>query len=157
LAPEPSHRELRNVNPDFFPVPTSAPFEIAPGQKQAGPSLALSITETELVDLYNICGRILHMRNPFSTADATHQIGYTVDEWLARPEGLTRWHPYQARQRCAVVREHARYWPRARRDSGADVAVYCIVPAVYIARRDGLVALKTLCTRVQKMKSALIR
>jgi hypothetical protein len=26
----------------------------------------------------------LHSRNPFSTADATHQIGYTVDEWLAR-------------------------------------------------------------------------
>jgi len=52
----------------------------------------LSITETELVDLYNICGRILHTRNPFSTADATHQIGYTVDEWLARLEGLMRWH-----------------------------------------------------------------
>jgi hypothetical protein len=87
--------KLRKVNPDFFPVPMSAPYEVAPGHKQAGPSLALSITEGELVDLYNICGRILHSRNPFSTADATHQIGHTVDEWLARLEGLLRWHRIQ--------------------------------------------------------------
>ena len=87
--------KLRKVNPDFFPVPMSTPYEVAPGHKQVGPSLALSITEGELVDLYNICGRILHSRNPFSTADATHQIGYTVDEWLARLEGLLRWHCIQ--------------------------------------------------------------
>jgi hypothetical protein len=43
----------------------SAPYEVAPGHKQAGPSLALSITEGELVDLYNTCGRILHSRNRF--------------------------------------------------------------------------------------------
>ena len=55
----------------------------------------MSITEGELVDLYNICGRILHSRNPFSTADSTHQIGYTVDEWLARLEGLLRWRRIQ--------------------------------------------------------------
>ena len=83
------------MNPDFFPVPMSAPYEVAPGHKQVGPSLALSITDGELVDLYNICGCILHSRNPFSTADATHQIGYTVDEWLARLEGLMRWHCIQ--------------------------------------------------------------
>lgn len=51
-----------------------------------GAVAALSIAEGELVDLYNISARILHSRNPFSTADATHQIGYTVDEWLARLE-----------------------------------------------------------------------
>jgi hypothetical protein len=84
--------KLRKVNPHFFPVPMAAPHEIAPGRRHSGPSLALSITEAELIDLYNICGRILHSRNPFSTADATHQIGYTVDEWLARLEGLMRWH-----------------------------------------------------------------
>lgn len=73
----------------------SAPYGVAPGCKQAGPSLALSITESELVDLYNICWRILHTRNPFSTADPTHQIGYPVDEWLARLESLLRWHRIQ--------------------------------------------------------------
>jgi hypothetical protein len=39
----------------------------------------VSITEGELVDLYNICRRILHSRNPFSAADATHQIGYSTN------------------------------------------------------------------------------
>jgi hypothetical protein len=29
------------------------------------------------------------------TPDATHQIGYTVDEWLAPLEGLLRWHRIQ--------------------------------------------------------------
>ena len=37
--------KLRKVNPDFFPVPVTAPSEIAPGHKHSGPSLALSITE----------------------------------------------------------------------------------------------------------------
>jgi hypothetical protein len=95
LAVRSRSRQLRKVNPDFFPVPMSAPYEVAHGHKQVGPSLALSITEGELVDFYNICGRILHSRNPFSTADATHQIGYRVDEWLERLEGLLRWHRIQ--------------------------------------------------------------
>jgi hypothetical protein len=93
--PRQVRHKLRKVNPDFFPVPMSAPYEGAPRHKQAGPSLALSVTEGELVDLYNICGRILHSRNPFSTSDATHQIGSTVDEWLGRLEGLLRWHRIQ--------------------------------------------------------------
>ena len=88
-------QKLRHVNPNFFPVPMSAPYEVSPGHKQAGPSLALAITEDELVALYNICGRILHSRNPFSTVAATHQLGYSVDEWLARLEGLLRWHRIQ--------------------------------------------------------------
>jgi len=58
-------QKLRHVNPNFFPVPMSAPYEVSPGHKQAGPSLALAITEDELVALYNICGRILHSRIRF--------------------------------------------------------------------------------------------
>jgi hypothetical protein len=63
----------------------------SPGHYSVGPSLALYINNEELVRLYDICGRILHSRNPFSTEDPTHQIGYTVDEWLTRIEGLLRW------------------------------------------------------------------
>ena len=35
------------------------------------------------------------IRVSFYAADATHQIGYTVDEWLAHLEGLLRWHRIQ--------------------------------------------------------------
>ena len=31
----------------------------------------------------------------FRPLTLTHQIGYTVDEWLARLEGLLRWHRIQ--------------------------------------------------------------
>ena len=36
--------KLQKVNPDFLPVPISAPYAVAAGYKHAGPSLALSIT-----------------------------------------------------------------------------------------------------------------
>lgn len=84
--------KLRKVNPEFFPVPVAAPVMTAEDRFELGASVALSITEDELVTLYDTCGRILHTRNPFSTDAVTHQIGYTVDEWLARLEGLMRWH-----------------------------------------------------------------
>ena len=58
--------KLRKVNPDFFPVPMSTPYEVAPGHKQAGPSLALtslkanSSTFTTSVDAS--CTRAIHFR-----------------------------------------------------------------------------------------------
>jgi hypothetical protein len=35
------------------------------------------------------------MRNPFSLKDPTTDIGYSVDEWVARIERLLRWHSVQ--------------------------------------------------------------
>jgi hypothetical protein len=70
----------------------SSPVIVSPGRYQLGNAVTLSITEDELVNLYDICGRILHTRNPFSQEPKTHQIGHTVGEWLARLEGLLRWH-----------------------------------------------------------------
>lgn len=58
---------LKKINPAFFPVPTAAPVQTAPGHFHLGTSVALSVTEDELVTLYDTCGRILHTRNPFST------------------------------------------------------------------------------------------
>ena len=83
---------LKKLNPDFFPVPVATPVRTGPDSFHLGHSVASSLAESELVPLYDTCGKILHSRNPFSTEAATHNIGYSVDEWLARLEGLMRWH-----------------------------------------------------------------
>jgi len=40
----------------------------------------------------NTCGKVLHIRNSYSSEPETYDIGYSVDVWLARLEGLLRWH-----------------------------------------------------------------
>jgi len=52
-------------------------------------------SQVEFEQLYDVCGEILHMRNPFSTKDPTTNIGYSVDEWVARIERLLAWHSVQ--------------------------------------------------------------
>jgi hypothetical protein len=106
---------LKKINPAFFPVPTAAPVQTAPGHFHLGASVALSVTEDELVTLYDTCGRILHTRNPFSTDPVTHNIGYSVDEWLARLEGLMR----HASRRLTLASADAGYRASPRLPIGA--------------------------------------
>lgn len=54
-----------------------------------------ALSQEEFEQLYDVCGEILHMRNPFSTKDPTTNIGYSVDEWVARIERLLAWHSVQ--------------------------------------------------------------
>jgi hypothetical protein len=53
------------------------------------------MTRAEFEQLYDSCAEILHMRNPFSPKDPVTQIGYSVDEWVARIERLLTWHSVQ--------------------------------------------------------------
>lgn len=86
--------KLRKVNPDFFPVPMSEPVK---GAGRANFTLAKEgfLTEAEMIRLYNIAGKLLHSRNPFSTEDPTHDIGFSVDGWVTRLNRLLRWHYIQ--------------------------------------------------------------
>ncbi len=61
-------KAVKTLNAEFYPIP---------------------------LQLYDVCGDILHMRNPFSTRDPTTNIGYSVDEWVARIERLLAWHSVQ--------------------------------------------------------------
>lgn len=85
---------LRKVNPEFYPVPLSEP-QTSPGAAKFSFATPGFLTEAELVQLYNIAGKLLHSRNPFSTDDPMHNIGYSVDEWVLRIKKLIRWHYIQ--------------------------------------------------------------
>jgi hypothetical protein len=84
--------ELEKVNPDFYPVPLDPPQEISPGQKHFPRPAEGFMTKDEFASLYNSCGDVLHTRNPFTTKDPVINIGYSVQEWVARIQRLLGWH-----------------------------------------------------------------
>jgi hypothetical protein len=84
--------ELDKVNPDYYPVPLDPPKEIAPGKKHFPRPTDGHMTKEEFISLYDSCSEVLHTRNPFSTKDPMIQIGYSVQEWVARIQRLLGWH-----------------------------------------------------------------
>src|SRR6204780_2835653 len=81
------------VNPNFYPVPLPAPVEIVPGRKHFGEPLADGfMTRDDFVFLYKCSSEALHTRNPYKEGDPTINIGYTVQEWVARFQRLLSWH-----------------------------------------------------------------
>jgi hypothetical protein len=83
---------LEKINPHYYPLPLDAPQEVAPGRKHFPTLIDGYMTKEEFISLYNSSSEVLHTRNPFSTKDPTIQIGYTVQEWVARIQRLLRLH-----------------------------------------------------------------
>jgi hypothetical protein len=50
------------------------------------------MTTEEFASLYDSCSDVLHTRNPFTAKDPTIQIGYTVQQWVARVQRLLGLH-----------------------------------------------------------------
>ena len=84
--------ELEKVNLDFYPVPLDPPQETAPGMKHFPRPADGFMTKDEFASLYDSCSEVLHARNPFTAKDPTIQIGYSVQEWVARIQRLLGWH-----------------------------------------------------------------
>jgi len=81
------------VNPNFYPVPLTAPVETAPGHKHFGEPLTDGfVTRDDFVFLYKCSSEALHTRNPYREGAPTINIKYTVHEWVARFQRLFSWH-----------------------------------------------------------------
>jgi hypothetical protein len=83
---------LRKLNPDFYPVPVSAPVSTGHRTFSLAAATEPYLTDADLVRLFDISSRILHIRNPFSQEPVTHNLGFSVDEWADRIQALLRWH-----------------------------------------------------------------
>ncbi len=84
---------MDGVNPNFYPVPLPPPDETSPGQKHFGEPLTDGFhTKEDFILLYNSSSEALHVRNPYREGDATINIKYTVQEWIARFQRLLLWH-----------------------------------------------------------------
>lgn len=83
------------LNPDFYPIPLLPPVKTGENTWHFPGYVQNALSQEEFEQLYDVCGEILHMRNPFSTRDPVTNIGYSVDEWVARVERLLAWHSVQ--------------------------------------------------------------
>jgi hypothetical protein len=83
---------VAEINPAFYPMAMQPPVKDGPNSWHVPGPVPDALTKDEFERLYDTCGEILHMRNPFSTKDPMTNIGYSVEEWVARIERLVRWH-----------------------------------------------------------------
>jgi hypothetical protein len=83
---------VEKINSEFFPIPLEPPEAKEGGIRHFDRPADGFLTRDEFVSLYDSCGEILHIRNPFTTKDPTIQIGYHVEQWVARIERLLYWH-----------------------------------------------------------------
>jgi hypothetical protein len=86
---------LEKINPAFYPVPMSAPVKTGPSSFTIADMTEPFLTKEDLVHLFDIASRILHIRNPFLLDDPTLNIEFSVDEWIGRIHTLLKWHYIQ--------------------------------------------------------------
>lgn len=87
--------DVAKVNPGFYPKALEPPIKTGENSWHVPGFLTNALTREEFERLYDAASELLHMRNPFSMKDPTTDIGYSVDEWVARIERLLRWHSVQ--------------------------------------------------------------
>jgi len=85
-------KDLERVNADFYPVPIKVLNIGENGVKNLGFVQDGFLTKEEFVKLYNLCGRALHARNPYSTKDPVIQLGHSLEEWASRIQKLLSFH-----------------------------------------------------------------
>jgi hypothetical protein len=83
---------IEKLNPDFYPVPVLPPADRPDGTKSLTFVQEGFLTREEFEQLYDICGDILHMRNPFSDKDPVLQIGHGVEVWVQKIQRLLATH-----------------------------------------------------------------
>jgi hypothetical protein len=87
-------KELRALNPDFYPVPHKPPVKTG-GKTFFGSVQDGFMTPDEFVTLYQASSEVIHTRNPYKGGDPTIRAKYTVAEWIKRIQKLLTWHRAQ--------------------------------------------------------------
>lgn len=82
--------DVSKVNPEFYPLALEPPIKTGSNSWHVPGQVADALSRDEFEQLYDAASQILHMRNPFSLKDPATNIGYSVDEWVARIERLLR-------------------------------------------------------------------
>jgi hypothetical protein len=83
---------VRNVNPNFYPVPLKPPVETSPGHKFFDRIVDGFLTQDDFVTLYDGSAEVLHCRNPYAHGDPTINVKYAVDDWSRSIKTLLGWH-----------------------------------------------------------------
>jgi hypothetical protein len=85
-------KDLERINCDFYPAPLKIASISPNGVKNIDFIQDGFLTKADFIKLYNLCGRALHARNPYSTKDPVIQLGYSLEEWTTRINNLLAFH-----------------------------------------------------------------
>ncbi|MFL8906454.1 hypothetical protein ACKA01_05050 [Helcococcus kunzii] len=83
-------RDLERVNPDFYPVPT----RLSKGQEVDEWIEIKSgyLTKKDLVNIYEICGGMMHAQNPFASKKPLKELQRCFSGWLSKISTLLNHH-----------------------------------------------------------------
>ncbi|HVK80016.1 MAG TPA: hypothetical protein VM915_05335 [Verrucomicrobiae bacterium] len=82
---------IEAVHPKFYPEPMT-PHLIEEGHWNLEPLKEGFLTRSDFVTLYDKCGDILHMWNPFRPGERKVDFGRSIDEWCDLIQNLLRYH-----------------------------------------------------------------
>jgi len=88
--------ELEKIHPDFYPKPLLRPAvsEGEPRRLHFDFQNTGFLTRDEFIELYDLCSKVIHTRNPFAAAAAV-DFRIAVVEWVARIEKLLSLHLFR--------------------------------------------------------------
>lgn len=88
--------DLEKIHADFYPKPLQRPAISggAPRHFHFEFQNTGFLTRDEFIELYDVCSKVIHTRNPFA-ADTTVDFRITVVEWAERIEKLLSFHLFR--------------------------------------------------------------
>lgn len=76
-------KDLERINPDFYPVPTQRLAK----QDEIDEWIEIKsgyLTKEEFIKMYEICGGMMHAKNPFANEKPIQEIYDSFPEWLTK-------------------------------------------------------------------------
>jgi hypothetical protein len=86
---------VEKLNPDFYPRPLNGPTKQPNGTWHFSTPEGGYLTRDEFVELYDACGGVLHVRNPFAGREHTIDLPYNPNQYADRIRGLLKQHLVQ--------------------------------------------------------------
>ncbi len=88
--------DLEKIHPDFYPKPLLPPAVSGGEPRHLHFEFQSTgfLTREEFAELYDLCSKVIHTRNPFAAAVAVN-FRITVAEWVARIEKLLSFHLFR--------------------------------------------------------------
>lgn len=88
--------ELEKIHPDFYPKPLLQPTitDGVPRHLHFDLQTAGFLTRDEFIELYDLCSKVIHFRNPFAAVVVVN-FRIAVLEWVARIETLLAFHLFR--------------------------------------------------------------
>ncbi len=83
---------LSKVNPDFYPLPASAPIAVSPGNWHFDRREDSSLTKDKFESFYDRLGKHLHADNPWGNDKGLENLVKDMPEVIAATRSLLSWH-----------------------------------------------------------------